>query len=248
MRRAFTLAEVLITLGIIGVVAAMVLPTLISEFQEKVWITRLKHTAAVLTQAYMMASIEHGVSAEWNHSGSDEQRAERYFNYLKNYIQKPLVSDKRFYYTINGLDGVGAFAPGMNSSSHYGFVLNNGTIISLMKTASNGQGDDVENGHEYGENQYFVGLIVDVNGQQKPNVLGKDVFLLFLEPNKVVVEGYDLWWVTERCCSRTESGGGWNGNACATWVLKMGNMDYLHRELTDEEWEKIKVGNMLNKK
>lgn len=35
MRRAFTLAEVLITLGIIGVVAAMVLPTLISEFQER---------------------------------------------------------------------------------------------------------------------------------------------------------------------------------------------------------------------
>lgn len=243
MRRAFTLAEVLITLGIIGVVAAMVLPTLISEFQERVWITRLKHTAAVLTQAYMMASIEHGVSAEWNHSGSDEQRAERYFNYLKNYIQKPLVSDKRFYYTINGLDGVGVFSPGMNSSTHYGFVLNNGTIISLMKTASNGL-----DGQEYGTDHYFVGLIVDVNGQQKPNVLGKDVFLLFLEPNKVVVEGYDLWWVSRRSCSTTESEAWWSGGACATWVLKMGNMDYLHRELTDEEWEKIKVGNMLNKK
>lgn len=84
----------LITLGIIGVVAAMVLPTLISEFQERVWITRLKHTAAVLSQAYLMASNEYGVSAEWNHNGTDDQRAERYFNYLKDYIQKPLVSDK----------------------------------------------------------------------------------------------------------------------------------------------------------
>ena len=243
MRRAFTLAEVLITLGIIGVVAAMVLPTLISEFQERVWITRLKHTAAVLSQAYLMASNEYGVSAEWNHNGTDDQRAERYFNYLKDYIQKPLVSDKRFNYAIKELDGVGVFAPGMNSSSNYGFVLNNGTIISLMKTAANGQGEDVENDQEYGENHYFVGLIVDVNGQQKPNMLGKDVFLLFLEPNKVVVEGYDLWWVSRRSCSVTESAAWWSGRACATWVLKMGNMDYLHRELTDEEWEKIKVGN-----
>lgn len=47
-----------------------------------------------MSQAYLMASNEYGVSAEWNHNGTDDQRAERYFNYLKDYIQKPLVSDK----------------------------------------------------------------------------------------------------------------------------------------------------------
>ena len=105
MKKAFTLAEVLITLGVIGVVAAMVLPTLISEYQERVWIVRLKHSVAVLAQAYLMASKDHGVSAEWNHSGSNQERARRYYDYLKDYIQKPLISNTRFTYTIYDLHG-----------------------------------------------------------------------------------------------------------------------------------------------
>lgn len=41
-RVAFTLAEVLITLGIIGVVAAITLPTLIQNYQKQVWVNQLK--------------------------------------------------------------------------------------------------------------------------------------------------------------------------------------------------------------
>ena len=42
MKKAFTLAEVLITLGIIGIVAAMTIPTLITNYQKNITITRLK--------------------------------------------------------------------------------------------------------------------------------------------------------------------------------------------------------------
>ncbi len=42
MKKAFTLAEVLITLGIIGVVAAMTLPSLVGNYKKKVTVTRLK--------------------------------------------------------------------------------------------------------------------------------------------------------------------------------------------------------------
>ena len=41
-KRAFTLAEVLITLGIIGVVAAMTLPTLLNKYQEVVTVNKVK--------------------------------------------------------------------------------------------------------------------------------------------------------------------------------------------------------------
>ena len=51
IRNAFTLAEVLITLAIIGVVAAMTIPTLISDFQEKVTVTKLQ-------KVYSMAKIQ----------------------------------------------------------------------------------------------------------------------------------------------------------------------------------------------
>lgn len=42
-KAAFTLAEVLITLGIIGVVAAMTMPSLIQNYQEKATVTKLKN-------------------------------------------------------------------------------------------------------------------------------------------------------------------------------------------------------------
>ena len=52
MKKAFTLAEVLITLGIIGVVAAITLPTLIANYQKKVLETQYKVAVTTLSQAF----------------------------------------------------------------------------------------------------------------------------------------------------------------------------------------------------
>ena len=48
---AFTLAEVLITLGIIGVVAALTIPNVVSNYKKKVVETRLAKLYSVLNQA-----------------------------------------------------------------------------------------------------------------------------------------------------------------------------------------------------
>ena len=50
---AFTLEEVLITLGIIGIVAAMTMPSLIQKHEQKVLLNQLKKTYAVLNQAVL---------------------------------------------------------------------------------------------------------------------------------------------------------------------------------------------------
>ena len=55
---AFTLAEVLVTLGVIGVVAAMTIPTLIKEHKKSVIETRLKHTVSILQQAETMRTAD----------------------------------------------------------------------------------------------------------------------------------------------------------------------------------------------
>ena len=51
---AFTLAEVLITLGIIGVVASMTLPALINQTRAKELQTGLKKAYSVLQTAYKL--------------------------------------------------------------------------------------------------------------------------------------------------------------------------------------------------
>ena len=54
MKKAFTLAEVLITLGIIGVVAALTIPTLVNNYRKKQFETGLKKEYSVLLQALDM--------------------------------------------------------------------------------------------------------------------------------------------------------------------------------------------------
>ena len=57
---AFTLAEVLITLGIIGVVAAMTMPALIQNHRKVVVVSRLKKISSTISQAYASATNEAG--------------------------------------------------------------------------------------------------------------------------------------------------------------------------------------------
>lgn len=59
--KGFTLAEVLITLGIIGVVVAITMPSLLSAYKKKVTATKLKQTYSILSTALNAGETEYGV-------------------------------------------------------------------------------------------------------------------------------------------------------------------------------------------
>ena len=61
LKKAFTLAEVLVTLGIIGVVAAMTMPTLINNTGNEKYVAKLKKVQSLLGQATINAVEEHGM-------------------------------------------------------------------------------------------------------------------------------------------------------------------------------------------
>ena len=61
MKKAFTLAEVLITLGIIGVVAAITMPMLVSTYQERELVSRLKKDYSNISQSYAHSLVENGL-------------------------------------------------------------------------------------------------------------------------------------------------------------------------------------------
>ncbi len=64
-QKAFTLAEVLITLGIIGIVAAMTLPVLIQKNNNRVVETRLMKFYSAINQAVKMAETDYGEKSYW---------------------------------------------------------------------------------------------------------------------------------------------------------------------------------------
>ena len=59
-RAAFTLAEVLITLGIIGVVAALTMPALVAKYQEMVLKNQFKHAYSLVSQAIKQVEVNNG--------------------------------------------------------------------------------------------------------------------------------------------------------------------------------------------
>ena len=117
---AFTLAEVLITLGIIGVVAAMTLPTLVQNHKKQTIETRLAKFYSTINQAIAQSEVENGSRMYWtqmedrnaNNVVSREgiTPKEWYEKYLKKYLKVLKVEDsntieKRFdiYFTDGSL-------------------------------------------------------------------------------------------------------------------------------------------------
>ena len=110
--KAFTLAEVLITLGIIGVVAALTLPSLISRYKKQVIATRLEQFASMWQQAIRMAEAENGETTTWEGFTplNADAMLESYNKYLGKYITTVEV-----HKTAKGV----AFALPNGSGFHY---------------------------------------------------------------------------------------------------------------------------------
>lgn len=70
LKGAFTLAEVLITLGVVGVVAALTLPALISHHNKRVVETRLQKFYSTMQQAVRRAEVDFGPKSEWDVLGT----------------------------------------------------------------------------------------------------------------------------------------------------------------------------------
>ena len=60
MKKGFTLAEVLITLGIIGIVASMTLPSIINDYRDKETVTEVRKTYSDIYNAINNARISDG--------------------------------------------------------------------------------------------------------------------------------------------------------------------------------------------
>ena len=107
MKKGFTLAEVLITLGIIGVVAALTLPALIANHRRSVVETRLAKFYSIINQAIIASEIENGDKIYWDQLSSDNGQAiddegkpvamAWYNKYLAKYIDTLKVEEDNNY-------------------------------------------------------------------------------------------------------------------------------------------------------
>lgn len=185
----FTLAEVLITLGIIGVVAALTMPVLVGNYQKKQTVTKLKRAFSVLSQAVLMSELDNESTEFWNYN---LEAKEFYDIYLKKYlittedVQFSEIRKVVTYRYLNNVEAEGAI--GNNNS--YAIKLNDGTFVII-----DGWFDAIEGNSR--------NIIFDINGLAKPNKIGRDVFYFRLYKKKGLI-GYDE--SGDQGCERNASG------------------------------------------
>ena len=195
--KGFTLAEVLITLGIIGIVAAMTIPTLIANYQKKQTVTKLKQTYSMISQALTMAQSEHGDTTTWALDGiigadtSDPNIDVR--KILKTFAQTyfiPYVKVTKDYGYTNfssiGYDGLYSPTEGIKRNNYgYNILLSNNVLLSLfIGTSGTIQNPDGTTTHKYSH----IFFRIDTNAFDGPNMQGKDSFLTKFDLNKRVFE------------------------------------------------------------
>ena len=214
---AFTLAEVLITLGIIGAVAALTIPTLIQNHQEKVTVTKVKKFFNIMSQSYDFSVQKYGLPSQW---GITTRSAEDSI-LLRDKITGSLKVIKLC--DTNG-DGKNCGASdkyneGTCDYSNYSSAfLADGTTVIFVSN-SKGLSIDSKTTVSVGEVQ------IDINGLEAPNVLGKDVFMFYVTDKGIIPSGTDddTYLPFSSNCLKNN-----NGLACTAWLIYNENMDYLH--------------------
>lgn len=171
----FTLAEILITLAIIGIVAAMTLPMLFGSIQKKQTVAKLQKAISEINQAYKLSIDQNGGGSaeEFLNMGAEEYFKKFWQPYLKvatyceDYKQCG-YQNNRPYYDLNGnLLGSDLIA----GSSRIAFITMDGFIFNIRTSEW-----DLDN--NTGFTKTAGTFIIDLNGSKGPNIWGKDVFVL----------------------------------------------------------------------
>lgn len=158
---AFTLAEVLITLAIIGVVAALTLPSLTQYYKKCAASTALRKFYSAMSQAILLSQVDNGDPEHWdftstvkNSDGTTDYETTNTntYKFLSTYILPYIRYDK-----LSG--GVYTAATETKSASYekYYLHLSDSSVVTFWL------GDCMD-------------MLFDVNGEKEPNIEGKDIF------------------------------------------------------------------------
>lgn len=222
--QGFTLAEVLITLGIIGVVAAMTLPALVQNSRNKELQSGLKKAYSTISQALDLYQAENGERyIVQNHEpGKLKPSIIKYFKISKDCGQGSEATEEELKTTC--VPNYSKFGETYQSANNI-YKNFNGTSNMHLKDFDDGQfvlmdGMLILLEDSSDRNLY---ISVDVNGfNKKPNRLGQDLFMFqiddkgFLRP--MGAEGTTYYSETEEYCSTTSTYGK-NGAGCTYKAL-----------------------------
>lgn len=255
MRNGFTLAEVLITLGVIGVVAALTMPTLIQNHQVASWEAALKKSYSTITNGFHMIAMEAG--GDFRDSGlfddiDDDTFSERIDKAVREHfkvVKSCKIGDTTNCpgYNVKYLKG-GSWNV-LRADNGYIAYLADGTIMKIKNRKCTETNFIDETKLKYN----CAYITVDINGRKGPNTNGKDYFQFGLmnelgdaypetslewakaQAGNSAALSYNAYWrnVSDQCGTpnkklEEETANEISGSNCLARIMENGwKMDYL---------------------
>lgn len=183
-KKGFTMAEVLITMGILGVVAAMTFPALIEGYKKKETVAKLQKAYTILNQAFYRSQADNGDYRDWLR-GVDIGLEKFYDIYWYPYFQITIVCDtyKKCGYKEQRPwkrpDSAKVQPVFTDANFRVPFITSDNILYSI--SIAYGSADNASNL-----------IFVDINASRLPNLLGNDVFVFVTTENNVIMPlGYD---------------------------------------------------------
>lgn len=216
---AFTLAETLIVMGIIGVVAALTIPNLNSATADKEKVAKVQKLYSNLNDAFGRAQAVYGPFEEWFRGDSNENAqttrfAERITEFMKVTKNCGMSTNQGcFSKGILYLNSPGSFNGWDDTdSSYYKVILADGTSVMFKYNGLNASL-----------------IMLDIDGPNKgAKKVGIDVFRLFVADNNIQYLDFNGWMLAQRASYeafyRLDVRSGLDA---VGWIIQNGNMDYL---------------------
>ena len=215
--KGFTLAEVLITLVIIGVIASMTIPTLMNNTNKQELVSKLKKVYSEMSQATNRIIAEEGNPKA--DIGGWATSSEAVYNMYKKYLSiskdcgtgtecfEKMTSENSFYKRLNG-----------NSYFNNRFIMYYKVILSdgAQILFSDNYPDCAHNA--FNSDNICNEIWLDINGEKKPNQWGRDMFIFVLKENGLFPAGCEG---NSADCTTSK-----NGYTCACKVIKEGAFNY----------------------
>ena len=219
MKKGFTLAEVLITLGVIGVVAALTLPNLLQNHQKKVFVTQLQRTVNLISNS-ATALMGDNNAASLSDSylvavNNDFKNAQGKFMNTYFKVARDCGTDNisaclgDTYYSLDRSQSFDLYD--WLNGLFYCVTINTGATICMRPMRPDYSNDSY---FEHGWSE----VVVDVNGPSGPNTNGRDLFQFQLYSDGKIgncynsTDDYCKYQAAERCQDFKSSAG--YGGSC----------------------------------
>ncbi|MFA7657940.1 MAG: type II secretion system protein [Candidatus Gastranaerophilaceae bacterium] len=224
VKRGFSLAEVLVTLTIIGVLAALTVPVLIANSQKAAYVAGVKSAYSKWNQALIQMAADSGCIGDLScfFDSADKKtmgdKIAKYFNVAKNC---DTTTSGCFSDTIAlNFDGTNTNS-GYDSTSYYRFITSDGIAVYLGDSYSGCSGSAGSL-----TKICMTSFYIDVNGLKKPNALGRDIFRFALVNDNgpaLYPRGgakYYHWKASNLCNYGYNGGTNKDGQCCAGRIIE----------------------------